>query len=1296
MYHNIIHYACIIDTGTTETMESIGLYNGKIKIISDGCTLDPNAYFEDNTLVGTNWVNLFKLEGLAQTGTRIDITTGGDYAYLTGMNITLANQTLDNLMPYHEGLQQLEQAWLIGAGIQFFVVCDRERFIQRWEGVIDNIAFTDEDFTFSAVDKLVKKFKQLPQVVGDQIAIGNIKYAPMKLVSNEEETVLLESHTIVRILPYGENYCDGTYAQNAEGWSASMWGSDMDIVGFGVQKQWPSQLSQSAIAYFGQRILTPMNNRDYWIILELSQEHPEWIGKTITIEDKDYLIIDTKLDIIPDSATLTNPVPETGLWVLAKDFDANITTEGLFGVPKSIRYATNCVNVADATAVLDSLKQFSTEKVLCTISNKLKVLQFSKDVSLVDLVTDTDGNIIFYTKSADGTMVEVNINGIIDADNNIVIVNESRRREIVTPNRVTVSSSSGMGWQALFDDEYEPIYNDPLGFQYNDTTKWSGTNYNLREVYNGKNLNRTINPDIKCIYASSSTDLTTGKLNPIKLYMEFDNLDIEQEYKPYIFMQSDYYESQQWAATYDSADNHHPAVVLPYNSTLDVPDTDPNHQESNNSDTNLWFGNRSPTHDVNSRSIWADMWVCNIYPVIIHEQHGLITASSLDSNFQPVVPYTFDMPKRVGRSEVLRFTVDNPDFPDDGRYTKMYAYQAALPYAVTTAPIELLPDNGSVGAEITINYWRAYKDSNYTITSIFTNQPVTTGLIRVGGAHSEYIQVATPSGNERQFLLNSIATGNTPTINSEVPVISADDIKLATKEKTTRILLEIQSEYFIDRAVRYLDPGFNGASNNTALLDISPEFLKVMGLGLMIDEPIVLGDLYVSLKSKTGATVPSDSVYGALHYMTDTYSGLLGDYSSLPTDRAMVDPKLWNIGRLISEQKNTFDYVTELCQQSFVTGWTNRMGDIIYSVLNPEFEANDGDNMLVYFTEANIVRDSLSALSLTPLTQVYNEFDIQFAFNYVTNKYDKQYSVKHVDKDAFPPVDASNGNQVADNSTQIIPVAYQSEQGTGVILIPTIYFVEANWKQFFIYNTFDIPGIPLNHAIWGTVTGFESINNGLTTKIRFKMDMDKSIIVDSPDLQLEGTWLSNIYTISDVWTEYVIGISDYMMAKDVWEQCHAGWLENKTINKAPTSLTDLIWATDLTILDSDLASPYEEYAYQYLMLMAKWATRQKWQVEFDIPVNEFNSKLELMQRVKFHDPVLTPDITIDNVLTTQYGVGYITSLAVIPNEDVIKIGLTFEKFGSRTRVPVQPITITETGSAITISETGTAITITEA
>jgi hypothetical protein len=156
MNYNVIHYAAIIDTGTTETFEPIGLYDGKIKIISDGCTLAPSAHFEDDSSAGSNWVNLFKLEGLAQTGTRIDIATGGDYAYLTGMNMTLANQTLDGAMPYHEGIQQLQQAWLIGAGIQFFVVCDRERFIQRWEGVIDNIAFTDEDFTFMAVDKLVK------------------------------------------------------------------------------------------------------------------------------------------------------------------------------------------------------------------------------------------------------------------------------------------------------------------------------------------------------------------------------------------------------------------------------------------------------------------------------------------------------------------------------------------------------------------------------------------------------------------------------------------------------------------------------------------------------------------------------------------------------------------------------------------------------------------------------------------------------------------------------------------------------------------------------------------------------------------------------------------------------------------------------------------------------------------------------------------------------------------------------------------------------------------------------------
>lgn len=1307
MDYRIVNYAIIIDTGTTETLESIGMYNGKIRIISDGAVVPSYAEFEDETAVGGNWVNLFKLDGLSQAGTKIDITNGGDYAYLSGLNFTLANKDTTDTIPYHEAIQQLDQAWLIGSSVQFFIVVGGWKFIQRWEGVIDGIAFDEESFSFSASDKLIKEFKQLPAVSGDQIAIGSVQYSPLiPVATTDEETVLLESHTICRILPYGDKYASGTYAKDAIGWSASYLApQSMDIVGFQSQKQYPTALDNSAVTKHNRRLLTPIDNRDYWVILELTVDHPEWIGKTITIDGNDHLILDVMLADIPDSGTIVNPTQQRGLWVLAKDLNVGgITTESLFGVPKSIYFANNCVNSDDANGVLDAIKSFSTEKALCTISDKLKVLQFSKDTSLTDLVTDANGNIQFFTKGADGSMVPVKVQGSIDIDNNIVIVNESKRRELVIPDRISISSGSGLGFEAKYEEPYyDPIYNRDIGVQYSDSTYFDGTDYDLRELYNGKNIYHEYK-DVKCTYAISGENPvrqnnTLAENYAVKIVMEFNNIDVEQDYKPFLFLQSDYYEGQQWAATFDGADFPHKPAVLPFaKSTYPMYDTyDPAHSESGNSLQDLYFHSMMPIHQESFLSLCADVWTVNVYPVVIHEQLGYITQSGLDSEFKPVVPYTFDLPKRKTDSAIERKFIENAEYPDRGHGTKLYAWGASATYAVCTAPKELIPDNDSVGSSININYFKQWKDANDVIQSEFTIQPVTMDIIRVGDTHSEYLQTATDSGNERQWLMDGVAKGNS--VNSELPVIDADTIKVATTNGVTRILFEISSEYLIDRELFHLGIHFFGTANiddytstdvPTVLKDISPEVLKIMGIGLMIDEPISVGDLYVSLKSKDdGINVPTDTVYGALHYMTDTYSGLLGNYSSLPAERT----NLWNVGRVIQQQQNTFNYIQELCQQSFVCGWTNRKGDINYAPLNPSFQASDADNSLVVHDNNIIIRDSISGFGLSPLSQVYNEFDIQFAYNYATGKYDKQYSVKHVDEDAFPVADASQGKQVANDSVQIIPVTYFSETRKGVVLLPTTYYVADDWKEFFIYNTFEVVGTPLNHAIWGTVTAVEQLNDGLTTKIRFDIDATKSIINQSTDLQIEGTWLSNIYTLGGAgsWKEFVVGIDDYQMAKDVWELCHSGWLENKQVNKAPTSLTDLIWATDLTILKDDRASPYDEYAYQYLLRMAKWCTRQKWQVQYDVPVNEATATLELMQEVRFNDPIITPDIDGN----TQYGIGYITSIEVVPNEDIMRIGLTFEKFLSRARVPAQGVTITETGSAITITETGSAITITE-
>jgi hypothetical protein len=341
---------------------------------------------------------------------------------------------------------------------------------------------------------------------------------------------------------------------------------------------------------------------------------------------------------------------------------------------------------------------------------------------------------------------------------------------------------------------------------------------------------------------------------------------------------------------------------------------------------------------------------------------------------------------------------------------------------------------------------------------------------------------------------------------------------------------------------------------------------RLYNIGLIAEKKIdIADDIYVRvLGEKLDNGEYTDNVYNAFRYLVSKSDIGAVDYHNLPIKR-----NTWNVGKIITEQKTTFQYMQELCRQSFVAGWTGRDGTINLDAFREQPEQDDA---LVLHDDNLIIAGSIREFKRTEISRVYNEFTIKYDYNSATEKYDGCYSVINVDEPVFP-----------------------DESGE--------------------------------------------------------------------------------------WRVWVTGIENYAESKRLWNYCRSGYLKNKRIGLAPVDLTELSWFNDLSAFYGQDLDQETESAWLNLLNRAQWSTQQLYQVKYDIPILPETVVLDIMQRVRLSDPIITP---------TGYGVGWITSLQVIEQEAVIEIELTFEKFSQRSTGSIFCPNIIETGvdTDIDITETG--------
>ena len=167
----------------------------------------------------------------------------------------------------------------------------------------------------------------------------------------------------------------------------------------------------------------------------------------------------------------------------------------------------------------------------------------------------------------------------------------------------------------------------------------------------------------------------------------------------------------------------------------------------------------------------------------------------------------------------------------------------------------------------------------------------------------------------------------------------------------------------------------------------------------------ITADLYAKTQGETvgnDGVTPTDNVYAAFKHILEDYDGIpaeLIDYGTLITDRLP-----WKVSRTLTDRKNSVDYLNELCAQSFVGMFSGRTGQRVLRALSfaGTLTPTTGSGKTATHDASLIVRNSISNYAKTSLDNVYNNFNLQYAYDAGSNGFLRAFNIANIDQTAFP------------------------------------------------------------------------------------------------------------------------------------------------------------------------------------------------------------------------------------------------------------------------------------------------------
>jgi hypothetical protein len=151
----------------------------------------------------------------------------------------------------------------------------------------------------------------------------------------------------------------------------------------------------------------------------------------------------------------------------------------------------------------------------------------------------------------------------------------------------------------------------------------------------------------------------------------------------------------------------------------------------------------------------------------------------------------------------------------------------------------------------------------------------------------------------------------------------------------------------------------------------------------------------------------TNDVYHTIMHIVEDYDGIpdaLIDYGNLPSTRG-----LWHVGRTVTDQQNSLNYLNEIASQSFIGIFGNRKGQRAFnawlggtSAPNTTFTPTVGSGKTGTHDSALVPEESISGFEKTDFSQIYNSYQLKYNYDAGLKDYNRYINVTKVNETAFP------------------------------------------------------------------------------------------------------------------------------------------------------------------------------------------------------------------------------------------------------------------------------------------------------
>lgn len=403
----------------------------------------------------------------------------------------------------------------------------------------------------------------------------------------------------------------------------------------------------------------------------------------------------------------------------------------------------------------------------------------------------------------------------------------------------------------------------------------------------------------------------------------------------------------------------------------------------------------------------------------------------------------------------------------------------------------------------------------------------------------------------------------------------------------------------------------------------------------------------------------TNTVKTAMQLIFETYNGITStdiNYGNLTTS----DVATWKIGRQLTEQKRSIEYLKELSRQCFIALFPTRDGKYGMS-----FFLHNRTPIATH-DESEIIQDSIIKFDKTPISKVYNDIKVNYDYNPAENRFNKSMYVTKPDEESFPDVYTSTGidTQIATfMNIQLFdwnPACY------------AVFSASVSWANYGDYVSYiGNEGI----ILFGEIVMIDSVNNA----IGFTFVDTYNMRSNGLGPHTSGTFWHHT-TNQPLWTSYAGGFgNDYGTAKSLWDKCHNSYLRTKNVNPLPKELSDCYWFPDNEKFTSGTGGS-QNAVFQYMKYLVTYVTRQKYIAEYRIKMNSANITHELADCINFSDAKYTNNVNY---------LGWITKVkyyldqknrsvgieAILEPTDMLWDGVIVETLGIAPNIIVESISV---------------------